>query len=263
MASITHHVEITPSLREILDGVILSDGSYQRKGIRQTALFRLTQHPCRRGWLNSLIQSLASKGVVSFVGEVTKKVSYFEGRLMPERKYDLLRSLNYAEFVQERTRWYPNGTKIVPSDIKLTPVLLTHWFCGDGRGGDQKGTLGFCTDGFSVLDVDLLVYRLRVDLGIIALRTLNHRGHPQILVSRRDEAVKLAECVTPYLPECCMYKLKHVHPSTQVGRGRKLSDDLKIAIQRDCGNGTMREVAVKYGVSVSKVWLLWHSIESR
>jgi hypothetical protein len=210
-----------------------------------------------------LVRDLHSNGIESFIGEVTKKVSWLEGRFMPERRYDLLRSLNYAEFVPERVRWYPNGIKAVPPDLRLTPVVLTHWFCGDGRGGDQKGTLGFCTDGFSISDVDFLVYRLSEDLGITTLRTLNHRGHPQILVSRRDEAVRLADCVSPYLPECCVYKLRHVRPSTQVGRGRKLPESLKVAIQRDRGRGTMREVAGKYGVAVSKVWALWHSVESQ
>ncbi|MFA5054199.1 MAG: hypothetical protein WC565_09080, partial [Parcubacteria group bacterium] len=196
---------MTPSLRGVLDGLLLSDGSYQRKGDRPTALLRLTQHSRRRGWLDMLVRDLHSNGIESFIGEVTKKVSWLEGRFMPERRYDLLRSLNYAEFVPERVRWYPNGIKAVPPDLRLTPVVLTHWFCGDGRGGDQKGTLGFCTDGFSISDVDFLVYRLSEDLGITTLRTLNHRGHPQILVSRRDEAVRLADCVSPYLPECCVY----------------------------------------------------------
>src|SRR6185369_10572698 len=114
-------------------------------------------------------------GVVTALDQVVKAPSMLEGRLMPERQYDLLRTLNYAEFVREHARWYPNGRKIVPRDLHLSPVTLNHWFCGDGRGGDAKGTLGFCTDGFSPEDVGFLVDHLRLDLGVEALRVMNHR----------------------------------------------------------------------------------------
>jgi hypothetical protein len=135
--------------------------------------------------------------------------------------------------------------------------LLCHWFCGDGRG-DKKGTLGFCTDGFSVSDVDFLVVRLREDLGVETLRVLNHRGHPQILVGRKDEAVRVKTIISKLMPTCCLYKLAQVEPRRKTGRGRKLSDDVKRAISAAKGSGTMRSIADRHGVSVSKVWTIWH-----
>jgi len=39
---------------------------------------------------------------------------------------------SYQELKDLRERWYPNGVKKVPDDIKLTPSTLFNWFVGDG-----------------------------------------------------------------------------------------------------------------------------------
>lgn len=260
LEAVTHHYQPTDQLRAVLDGVLLSDGSIQRIGQRGTASLRVMQHPSRRGWLRQIQRSLRAACIQTSLDHVTKAPSMLEGRLMPEREYDLLRTLNYSEFVLERERWYPGGRKAVPRDLCLTPVALNHWFCGDGRGGDQKGTLGICTDGFSVEDVRFLIERLHQDLGIGATLQVNHRGHPQVMVGRRDEAVRLAQHLEHLIPACCRYKLQHVHPLQTEGRGRRLSEDVKLSVIKDRGSCTVRVAAERHGVSVSKVWSLWNSV---
>lgn len=257
VASRERHVIITPNLREVLDGVLLSDGSIRHKDGRRTASLRLTQSPKRQGWLRMLRMELSTEGIITVTDPVHVRPTAIYGRITPGGEYLLLRSLNYVELVTERQRWYPNGKKIVPRDLRLTPAVLLHWFCGDGRGGDRKGTLGFCTDGFTVEDVDFLVGRLRIDLGVIALRTVSHRGHPQILVGRRNAAVKIQALLSNLLPACCRYKLQHVRPLPLEGRGRRLSESLKQAVLADRNTCSMRQAAEKHGISVTKVWKLW------
>ncbi len=258
LSKITRHVTITPQLREVLDGLLLSDASLQRLGQRGTAHMHMEQSPKRLEWLEQLQVLLEAQGLETKIDFVTKGPSLFEGRVMLQREYRLLRSYNYAELVGEHSRWYAQGMKHVPPDLRLSPVVLTHWFCGDGRGGDQKGTLGLCTDGFSEPEVDFLVGRLFSDLGIYATKVLNHRGHPRILIGRRDEAVRVAEIVKPYLPECCQYKFVHVRPLPRKGRGRRLSEKQKLAIRQDRGLCTVKVSAQRHGVSLSKVWNLWN-----
>lgn len=41
------------------------------------------------------------------------------------------RSRNHPEF-EEFSGWYSSGDKVWPQNIKITPTVLKHWYCGDG-----------------------------------------------------------------------------------------------------------------------------------
>lgn len=227
-----NYVEITPSLREIIDGMVISDaGIYSRKS-NPSAYIGLEQHPRRLGWLLQLVEELGQHGVTAKIDNTYHTPSIFDGRNLPGGSYIKLRTLNYVEFAQERKRWYPNGKKAIPKDIVITPKMLTHWLCGDGRGGDKKGTLGLCTHGFTLSDVVLLKSKLKSNLDIVTKiqkahrHTKTERREYLLLVSKQDEAFKLANTIKPFMPECCLYKLSHVRENNaQItkGRGRKLT----------------------------------------
>lgn len=42
------------------------------------------------------------------------------------------RTLTHPDIVEQAKRWYPNGKKIVPRDVRVTPVSLLLWYLGDG-----------------------------------------------------------------------------------------------------------------------------------
>ncbi len=218
----------------------------------------LWQSPSRLGWLQQLQSELALCGVASKIDDRWQPPTEFGGRHLPGGAYHVLRTMNYVDLVAIHNLWRVGGPKAPPPDLYLTPVTLRHWFCGDGRGGDRKGTLGFCTDGFSHEAVSDLVHYLHRDLQITALKVTNHRGHPQILIGRRDEAVRLRDLISNDIPECCRYKLRHVRPLQVTGFGRRIPEDLKNEIRLARGSSSMRAAAVRYGVSVSRVWKLWH-----
>lgn len=56
---------------------------------------------------------------------------------------------NYSDIYQWRSRshpklqkfadWYSTGKKVWPKDIKLTPTVLKHWYCGDGHWKNKDG----------------------------------------------------------------------------------------------------------------------------
>ena len=259
-----HHVAPSPTLTDILTGMLLSDASLAHKPGRETALLQMEQHPDRLGWLEEAQGLLEGCGVQTKIDTHFRKPSPIGGRILPGGNFHTLRTLNYVEFAALRHRWYPNPLqtkkprKIVPRDMHLTPMAVAHWFCGDGVGGDTKGTLGFCTNGFTHEEVLFLVGRLQEDMGVEALKQTDKRGHPKILIGKQDEADKLKRLIEPHVPECCLYKFRHVHPLRTTGRGRRLSRAAVKAIQQDRGTCTMREAAERHGVSVSKVWKLWH-----
>ena len=258
-AARSRHVNITQELRSITDGMLLSDASIACGHGRRSASLTLWQHPSRICWLEQMKDELKNRGVESVIDEKTQpKTRFKDGHIAPGGTYNVLRTMSYVEFVSEWERWHSGGpSKSIPKDLLLSPITLRHWFCGDGRGGDSKGTLGFCTDGFTHTDVEFLVFHLYNDLGIGSLKVTNHRGHPQILVGKRDEAVKIGYLIGQDLAECCKYKLQHVRPLQTQGRGRRLPDSLVDDIKSSKWKTTCKEAAETYNVSISKVWTIW------
>lgn len=81
-------------------------------------------------------------------------------------------SLRYAELLPIRKKWYPNGKKIVPRDIKLTPLTVRQWYIGDGSLSYPRNFVPYiqlCTTGFPILDVEFLKEEL-IKLGFKATR---------------------------------------------------------------------------------------------
>jgi hypothetical protein len=255
-----HHFTPDKGLQEIIDGMLLGDAYINQKVGRRTASLCLAQRADRAEWLEQLQTELAAFGVKSVIDHREARVSVFGNRFINTKAYLVLRTLDCAEFVNERLRWYPQGRKVVPSDLVLTPRALAHWFAGDGRGGDRKGTLGFCTDGFALCGVEFLVLQLEKRFGVTSSIVSNYRGQPQILVGRRNEAVKIRDLISSYLPKCFQYKLQFVRPRQETGRGRRLTEQTKEAIKQEQGRCSMREAANKHKVSVSKVWHLWREL---
>lgn len=73
-------------------------------------------------------------------------------------------SLKYAELLPLRKHWYPAGKKIVPRDLKLTPLTCQQWYIGDGYLYPGKNNIRshivLSTCGFPVVDVEWLRIQL-------------------------------------------------------------------------------------------------------
>lgn len=246
----SNHVNISSELRQILDGVLVSDGSLLVTSSGRSAALSIEQHPKRLGWLQDIQTSLMRLGVEANVRPHTRRPKkLLEGRRLPGGIYHILRTLSYAEFVDERDRWYGFGVKRVPQDIRLTPLLVAHWMCGDGYAGGEGG-LGFCTNGFSKECVELLIERFAVDLGISSRIYRTQRvGQYHVVVGKLNEAYRLASLIRPYMPECCLYKIVGTRPFW--GK-RKLSPDDVRRMRSLVGIvGSVAELGRIFGVSWS------------
>lgn len=190
-------------------GILLGDGS-----INPTKKFlRLQQTKIRKGWIDQISSLFDSIGVKNRVIPIEAKESrHRDGRIVHTRESYLLYTTVCDEFRELRRTWYPEGEgkKRVPRTVRLDPVSLTHWLCGDGSGL-KGGVFVFYTNGFVEEDVDFLVERLRADLGITAYKAEHCRpGQFIIRVGRREDGRKLADTVRPHMPDCCSYKLQHI-----------------------------------------------------
>jgi len=113
-------------------------------------------------------------------------------------------------FVPFRNKWYPNGEKIVPQDLVLSPLTCAIWFCDDGsiihHGKNKKLLrLALYTDGFTKNDVEflagLLNDKLQSDLKITRKNSMKdpNKGY-YIYSSKHGDAVKFIEYIQADMP---------------------------------------------------------------
>lgn len=179
---------------DLMDGMLLGDAHLDITLGGESRL-QMDQRSDRAGWLQEVKINLDRVGVgCSVVPRNTRPAV-------------TLRTQKYVSLTQQRTRWYPQGTKIVPRDIRLTPVTIAHWYWGDGSVECEGYRATFCTDGFPTEDVEFLQDRLNTLYG---MRTTIGRRTPRswrLCVGKMDDRARLLEIVRPFCPECFRYKL--------------------------------------------------------
>ncbi|MBW2560189.1 MAG: helix-turn-helix domain-containing protein [Deltaproteobacteria bacterium] len=154
-------------LLEIIDGELLGDGTVR---VQSPFSGQYTHGSASKEDLEYLKALFNRHGVkCSEVYKVIQKVAGHEypGYRFATRDYDFLLAI--------RHRWYPDGKKIVPRDIVLTPTVVFHWYKGDGCLGSSKGQRSFitlATCGFKKNDVEFLI-SLLADLGFHSTCTKN------------------------------------------------------------------------------------------
>jgi hypothetical protein len=116
-----------------------------------------------------------------------------------------------------RKKWYPNGKKIVPADIEITPVTLAHWFMGDGSSGYNKTgwsestkkyvSIQLATCSFTEQEVDFLVLKLQ-DMGLIGANKQRHEKYFQICIRQSDSVVMFMQMIDKYMVQSYRYKIR-------------------------------------------------------
>ena len=162
-----------PVMLEVMDGLLISDGSIcSSKNEQKYHRFSISSSQkefidyCREylGYLNP--------------SETAKRASLGYAR---NKGYEKSRYSFYTSFhpciTKQRVRWYREGKKIVPKDIKITPLMLKMWYYGDGSIVNNKETntcmIRLSTDGFAEEDVDFLVGSLETQTGIKSVNADN------------------------------------------------------------------------------------------
>jgi hypothetical protein len=180
------------TLSEILDGLLLGDGSIPRG----QNLFSFGQ--CRDN--REYVEFVAGQLGVSAerVRDRARKPDRRTGRVYYCSEF---RTLSHPEFARQRQRWYPEGRKGVPDDLRISRQLLLHWFLCDGacsviRGGAH---MILCTDGFTGAEVLFLRDRLE-EVGIES-RVVGRR-----LRIRQKSIARFYEYVGECPVQCLAYK---------------------------------------------------------
>lgn len=200
---------------------------------------------------------------------ICKRMSNLHGKKFPGYKYY---THAHPVFTELSKQWYKrdgNGNlifnkygkiiKIVPSDIKLTPLALCVWYIDDGYNCQKDANVTLCTNGFTVDECEFLRERLDQDLNIKHTAIQYDRGKPTIFIGRKSyfEFIDIVKpCVTW---DCYSYKMATdgYTKTSNVGKDHPMS---KLTDRSVCDIFTMRDrgmmnkdIANVLGVSASAI----------
>lgn len=184
-----NYVNITRELEEMLEGELLGDGNLIKHG-RGARYQHSNKYPFYIGWLFNKFMNCGIGWNEKVYSANTPWGTVYMGR-----------TWTYRDLVKLQERFYPNGKKIVPTDIELTPTILKHWYIGDGcfytrkRGNYHEKSITMATNGFTYDEVEFLTDELN-KLGIKA--NLNHSQGYTIVVYKKSAIQKFFN----YIGDC-------------------------------------------------------------
>jgi hypothetical protein len=211
---------VTGRCQQIFDGVILSDGGLKLPQGYKNSYFAMAQSREERlDWMTSIREVLVALGVQCESPKPRQCVS--RGKTFFQW---WLQSHVSPWLTEQYYRWYPNGVKIVPPNIIITPITLANWFMGDGSSGWQRNDprysahVELATNKFSPYDISILEEQLR-SIDLKHLRRGDYSGvkgakrtFSSTIIILAADVDKFMDIVSPHiLPSFC-YKIKRNGP---------------------------------------------------
>lgn len=164
--ALANHCNLTQKAREWINGELLGDGCLMSPS-PYSAMFQYGSK--YREYIQYVSDTLKSFGIEQ-AGKIIKR----QDKRWECHFYQYC-SRCYVELLAVRKRWYPYGKKIIPRDIKLSPITLRQHFIGDGSLGHLKYSrpyIRLSTNSFPIPDVEWLVEQLN-KLGFKSKRQLS------------------------------------------------------------------------------------------
>jgi len=181
-------------MRELLDGLLLGDGSLDAhgKGVRY-------RHTCKhKAYLEWLKNEMMGYGI-DFTPNIYEKPNGY-GTGVGYQIY----SRNHSFLKENYERWYTEERKkVVPTDLKLMPIVLNQWYIGDGGFDSDKGYLRqiqIAAHSFSYEEREFLVEML-IELGFKA----SNRKKGLICISKKS-IPDFLDYIGPSPVKCYAYK---------------------------------------------------------
>src|ERR1019366_758843 len=125
--------KLTDFQLEVLDGLMLGDGClFQGKNSKNPTL--------------KIDRAIIDKEYLLWTYDIFKDFCEHAPKTYDRKRKDgSIRSIiinletkSCKAFSEQYKRWYPNGKKIVPKDLKLTPLIIAIWLADDGTIGGSS-----------------------------------------------------------------------------------------------------------------------------
>lgn len=151
-----NHCNLFSKMIEWINGELLGDGSLRSRSPYSASFGYGSKHKEYIQYISNTLKSFGIKQSGKIKKRIDKKLKnityHYESR-------------DYVELLPIRKKWYPKGKKIIPRDIKITPLTLRQHYIGDGSLRCQKGKrprVSLFTYGFPIYDVIFLIKKLEI-----------------------------------------------------------------------------------------------------
>lgn len=207
-------------MSDILIGCLLGNGTLYSSG-----KFFIRLKESKKKYIHFLQKKISATPINQITDfKFKKKYFYFYSK---EKYLDL------------RNKWYLDGKKTIPKDLKITNETLAHWYAQDGYLHDNYSIL--YTSNFTKEQVEFLQFKIEQDLKLNFSIIKNRKFH----WLRIGKEIEILDLINPHLGNC-HYKLKH----KKTKRKRlSLEDQNKIKSFYEFLNKTQNELAKEFGVS--------------
>jgi hypothetical protein len=180
-------IDLTERELEIIIGMLLGDGYLTIP--RKTAYLGYTCH------YEAIIDNVINNQLPRLG---LRKHCHVQTDKRTDKSYTnyVARSRCFEILTQLRSKWYPNGVKIIPDDLVLTPEICYWWYLGDGSS--KNSSLALCTNGFTGEDVNFLSSIMPVRNQVYWLNS-NKTGkvYPMINITRMEDRLKFIDYIGP------------------------------------------------------------------
>ena len=172
-------------------------------------------------------------------------------------------SCNHPVWTQLGKKWYAselvNGRikKIIPDEVKLTPLSLAIWYMDDGVNSPKDAQAKLCTNGFTEEEVAFLSEVMNRDLSIksVKCRVKKHKEQFVLRINRNHyfEFIEMIQAEAKW--DCFKYKLDTSLYTKKENKGvnhglSKLNDEQARSIYSLRQQGVPRkDVAAMFGVT--------------
>ena len=202
-----NHCNLSQEAKEWIDGELLGDGCLCSQSSYSANFFYGSKYLEYIQYVSDTLQSFGIKqaGKINKDNKCYKNFNYYTY---------FYASRAYVELLPVRKRWYPDGKKIVPKDVELTPLTVRQWYIGDGcllHLSKRRPFIVLSTCGFSISDVEWLVEQLD-SLGFRTTRRSSNNTIHISAFSTQDFLAYIDKCPV----RCYQYKWNYtsvVYPS--------------------------------------------------
>lgn len=179
------------SLIEIIEGSLLGDGGLNKSYFYEGHSEKQKEY---LNWKKHLFESAFN-------------TEYFSSSIYPSGNHGF-RTLAYPFFRQLRERWYKEK-KVIPKDIKLTPLSLAIWYMDNGHYENRgnRSRVDIACMGFNDNEIHILRSEMK-NLGIDTYISDAASSKDRIFVDEYNTDI-LFNIIHKYIPSCMKYKLSN------------------------------------------------------
>ena len=187
-------VNLSDEALQFLQGELLGDMGMWSQSAYSVGIVYTSKHEEYVTWLSNQLSNygIKQKGTIR-----EYKKAFASGNVA---SYFLYASRDYKDLRPVYDLFYPRGRKILPREIKITPLTLRQWYIGDG-GRTGPRAVKISTYSFHEGDVDWARGELR-NLGF----SVSPPGKYNIIYIRSTSAQDFLDYIGPCPVSCYEYK---------------------------------------------------------